>query len=127
MTTRQLIPLVLVFTIFVAVISAGTTYGMIQAIGGGPRGEQGLQGPTGATGATGPQGLKGATGNDGADATSSGGVGNILIAQSLALKLISDNNPGRTVKGSDSDVQACFKYLTEAEGSFTECGFTRSP
>ena len=93
---RQFLLLGLAFTIFVSAVSAGTTYGLIQALGGGPRGEQGATGPQGEQGLN---GLRGADGASAASDTSGNSLSIALIANALAVTLVSDHNPGRTVKG----------------------------
>ena len=150
---RQLLLLGLAFTLFISAVSAGTTYGFMQAFGNrgpigstGPRGEQGVPGPTGITGlqgepsgpaggprgdggpagppgAQGPQGLTGATGPTGP----AGSGDTEFITTALATELISRNNPARAVKFGDADVKACAAWLTNGTGSLTECGFSRSP
>lgn len=90
---RQFLLLGLAFTIFVSVVSAGTTYGMIQAFGGGPGGQQGATGPQGEQGASGPAGQQGAAGASSTQGDTTTLEALVRISDAVATNWISANNP----------------------------------
>lgn len=129
---RQFLLLGLAFTIFVSAVSAGTTYGLIQAFGGGPRGEQGLQGPTGDTGLTGNTGPTGPAGlaASGTAGSLSGNAKNVM-----ALLVLSETAQGHLQaavvhddlfpNSSSTDFDACIAGLRSTITATSTAACTR--
>ena len=121
MTVQQFVALALFFVLLACAGSAAVAYGVVEATGGGPAGEQGIQGEQGIKGDTGDQGPQGIPGND-----ASQGMVKRLSAL-WAIQQASFIQGGAFVSFDDPSVVSCVEYIVSGDPGPGACpGFTGS-
>jgi hypothetical protein len=119
MTVQQFVTLAIIFVLLAVAGSAAASFAVVEATGGGPRGEQGDPGPRGEQGAQGEQGLKGEPGDDAAQEMVKRMAGLWSVQQLSALQ------GGAFVEFNDARVGACVEYIVTGEPNVGVCpGFS---
>jgi len=116
MSFSQFVALAIVFMVLAWAGSAAVAYGVVQATGGGPQGEQGVAGPRGEDGLAGPQGPPG---DDAAQEMIK------RLAALFAVQQASQLQGGAFVEFNNSQVGACVNYVVTGEPHVGACpGFS---
>lgn len=112
---KRTVALLVLFVILTWAGSAGIAYGVVELTGGGSQGEQGPPGPQGEQG---PRAV--ATGIDFTAVELFSLQQSVFrLAELFAVVQVREG-------GEHPQTQACIDYILDNEGSFVECGFTRS-
>ncbi len=116
MSVSQFVSLAVVFLVLAFAGSGAIAYGVVQATGGGPQGEQGVAGPRGEDGAVGPQGPPG---DDAAQEMIK------RLATLFSVQQTSSIQGGAFVSFDNPQVGTCVNYIITGEPDVSACaGFT---
>jgi hypothetical protein len=116
MSVSQFVALAIVFMVLAWAGSAALAYGVVQATGGGPLGEQGVAGPRGEDGVAGTQGPPG---DDAAQEMIK------RLAALWSVQQASQLQGGAFVEFNDSQVGACVNYVVTGQPNVDACpGFS---
>lgn len=119
MSVQQFITLAVIFVLLACAGSGAVSYAVVEATGGGPRGEQGVPGPRGEQGPPGEPGPKGDPGDDASQEMVKRLAGLWAVQQLSALQ------GGAFVEFNDPRVGACVEYVVTGEPNVGACpGFS---
>ena len=119
MTVQQFVTLAIIFVLLACVGSGMVSYAVVEATGGGPRGDIGATGPQGEDGIPGQPGPKGPPGDDAAQEMIKRLAGLWAVQQASALR------GGNFVEFNDAEVGNCVEYVITGEPNVGACpGFS---